>query len=370
MRFAKLLLGMLPLCFTAVLAAQPAAAQVAHWDSKAAAAYLDGRMSWWMDWPNAARDHDTFCVSCHTVAPYAVARSSLHGALGEPGPSAPEQRLLANVARRVRLWREVQPFYPTKVEKDPKTVESRGTESILNALILVRYSQPSGTLSADARLALANMWGEQLKSGDDAGAWPWLQFHNSPWEGDSQFYGSALAAIAVGSAPADYRDNADVQQGLKLLSAYLTREEPKQILIDRVTALWGAARLPGMLPAERRKAIIEEAFSKQQPDGGFSLSQFVGGWKRKDNTPLDAHADGYATGLVVYALQQAGVPRTDSRFERALQWLAANQQPEGNWLAWSLNKQRDPATDAARFMGDAATAYAVLALTSREKNQQ
>ncbi|MDQ6701317.1 MAG: hypothetical protein M3Z36_14145, partial [Acidobacteriota bacterium] len=41
------------------------------WDAKAAAAYLDGRASWWATWPTAARDHGTFCVSCHTAVPYA-----------------------------------------------------------------------------------------------------------------------------------------------------------------------------------------------------------------------------------------------------------------------------------------------------------
>ena len=85
--------------------------------------------------------------------------------------------------------------------------------------------------------------------------------------------------------------------------------------------------MPGVLTAERRKAIIDEALSKQQPDGGFSLSEFVGGWKRKDNTPLDARADGYATGLVTFALEQNGVFRSDPRLKRALVWLGANQQP-------------------------------------------
>jgi len=56
---------------------------------------------------------------------------------------------------------------------------------------------PSGKLSADARLALDNMWALQLKSGEMSGSWAWLQFHNAPWEGDSQYYGTALAAITV-----------------------------------------------------------------------------------------------------------------------------------------------------------------------------
>lgn len=366
MNFARFSTVLLTAASAAILSfpSRAADAKTAQWNAKAAAAYLDGRIQWWMNWPNAARDHQTFCVSCHTSAPYAVARPALQGALGETAPSALEQRMLDNVTKRVRLWQEVQPFYPTKVESDPKTIESRGTESIFNALILVRHDEPSGKLSADSQLALSNMWAEQLKSGDAVGAWPWLQFHNSPWEGDSQYYGAALAAVAIGSAPASYRDAADVQAGMKSLRDYLSREEPKQVLINRVTALWAASKLPGALTSDRRKAIIEEAFSKQKADGGFSLSDFVGGWKRHDNTPLDTRCDGYATGLVSFALLQSGTSRTEPHLERALAWLEANQQPDGNWLAWSLNKQRDPASDPARFMGDAASAYAVLALTA------
>src|SRR5262249_55970407 len=146
------------------------------WSPQAAAGYLDGRINWWMDWPGAARDHATFCVSCHTAVPYAMGRLALRKALGEQEPSAPERRLLENVTKRVRLWAEVQPFYPDK-PGDPKASESRGTEAILNALILVRNSPANGPLSVDAKLALDNMWHEQLKDGPQAGSWAWLQFH-------------------------------------------------------------------------------------------------------------------------------------------------------------------------------------------------
>ena len=60
----------------------------ATWNPKAAAAYLDERSSWWMSWPKSARDHGTFCISCHTAAPYAMGRAALRGALAEQSASA------------------------------------------------------------------------------------------------------------------------------------------------------------------------------------------------------------------------------------------------------------------------------------------
>ena len=108
----------------------------AAWNRKAAAAYLDQRADWWMKWPGASRDHDTFCVSCHTIATYAIARPALRQALAEAGPSPTEIKLLDNVIKRVRMWKEVEPFYPDQTRGLPKTSESRGTEAILNALIV------------------------------------------------------------------------------------------------------------------------------------------------------------------------------------------------------------------------------------------
>src|SRR5262245_29118546 len=102
------------------------------WSAKGAAAYLDQRANWWSGWKGAAKDHETFCVSCHTPLPYALARPALRTVLGEQGPSPNELQLLENVRKRVRLWNEVKPLYG-----GDNAAGSRGTEAVLNAMILV-----------------------------------------------------------------------------------------------------------------------------------------------------------------------------------------------------------------------------------------
>ncbi len=337
------------------------------WDQKAAAAYLDQRAGWWMEWPKSARDHETFCVSCHTAVPYALSRPAFRKPLAEAAPSANERKLLDNVTRRVRLWKEVAPFYSDADRGAYKTVESRGTESVLNALILASNDAQSGQLSSDTRTALDNMWAEQQTTGNKKGSWSWLRFANEPWEADdSDFYGAALAVVAVGTAPGNYRASPEIQNRLKMLREYLNRESAAQTTINRAVLLWASARLPGLLEPEKQKAISAELFSKQQPDGGWSLSSLSGSWKRNDGTPQEPKSDGYATGLITLALQQAGIPRDNPQLMLAFAWLTANQnKTEGFWLSYSLNKnvEHHMTPTTALFMNDAATAYAVLALT-------
>lgn len=353
-------------------AKSPAAKPVSTWDQKSAASYLDQRASWWMDWPKAARDHETFCVSCHTAVPYALSRSSLRKPLAEAAPSPNERRLLNNVTKRVRLWKEVAPFYSDADRGAYKSVESRGTESVLNALMLASNDALTGQLSNDTRTALESMWSEQQTTGEKRGAWLWLRFANEPWEADdSDFYGATLAAIAVGTAPGNYRAKTEIQNNLKLLREYLNRQCAAQTALNRAVLLWAAAKVPGLLDTEEQETIIAELLGKQQPDGGWSLSSLSGEWKRNDGTPQEMKSDGYATGLITFALQQAGIPKENAQEKQALAWLAANQnKTEGNWPSSSLNKNKEHhlSPETALFMNDAATAYAVLALTESTRH--
>ena len=139
--------------------------------------------------------------------------------------------------------------------------------------------------------------------------------------------------------------------------------------------------------AQRRAtsdAIVGALEAAQRPDGGWSLAD-LGDWHwSKAAAPyaspgtdrrgaLLAASDGYATGLVVYAMKQAGLGSRPA-VQKGLAWLRANQQPEragdaawAPWRAHSLNFDREHGGDKGEpwrrmFMSDMATAFAVLAL--------
>jgi squalene-hopene/tetraprenyl-beta-curcumene cyclase len=256
----------------ATLKAQAPAPAAAGWNPRAAATYLDGRMEWWLQWPNAARDHDTTCVSCHTVAPYALARPALRAALGEREVAAPERVMLAHVVKRVQLWKDVEPFYTDQRSGLPKTSESRATEAILNALVLATRDGEAGRLSNETRQAFEHLWKLQFTAGAMKGGWAWLNFHYEPWESnDAAYYGAALAAVAIGTAPG-YASTPQIQPMLKLLRDYLQASLDKTTLLNRATVLWAATTLPSLLADTQRNAIIEAIVVQQREDGGWSMT--------------------------------------------------------------------------------------------------
>jgi squalene-hopene/tetraprenyl-beta-curcumene cyclase len=356
----------LPACLVGVLLAgcsHPPAKATETWSPEAAAAYLDRRADWWMTWRGAARDHGTFCISCHTTLPYALARGALRERLGDERISAREQKVVENVRTRVRRWTEAAPYYASRAKDPAKAAESRGTEAVLNALILADADARLGWLSDDTRTAFDNMWALQETAGTRSGAWPWLQFGLDPWEGTkAEYFGAALAALATGTAPGEYASTPAIQPGLARLRSYLDREYANEPLSNRVVLLWASTKLPGLIGEDRRARLLADLCNEQRPDGGWSLESLHQPAHTWSLRRLSFRSDGYATGLVTLALSRTSGP-ADPHVVSGVAWLVRNQtMSEGSWPAYSLNPARDPEPDVARFMNDAATAYATLAL--------
>ncbi|MGA9668832.1 MAG: hypothetical protein WBQ94_06465 [Terracidiphilus sp.] len=345
-----------------VLAADKSGATaVAGWDRQAAERYLDSREVWWQGWDRTQKDHGTYCISCHTQMPYGLARPILRQELGEPAPTGAERAMLDSIEKRVRMWKDVEPFYLDAKYGAGKEIESRNAESVLNAVILSSYDARQGHLSETARIAFDNAWALQSKTGPVAGAWVWQNFHYTPWESpESEYHGAALMAVAVGNAPDHYRETSRIAANLEALRGYLTSHYDAQPLLNKIVALWASTSFPALLTREQRSDLLSKLSACQREDGGWSLSD-LGTWERVDNTPLETRSDGYATGLIVLVLEENSVH--DPQVTRGLAWLIANQdKTTGAWPAWSLNKNRDPKSNIGQFMSDAATSYAVLAL--------
>jgi hypothetical protein len=348
-------------------AEKPGAPAATGWDQQAAAKYLDAREVYWQSWDRAQKDHGTLCVSCHTQATYGLARPALRAPLRETGLVEPEKVMLASIEKRVNMWKDAVPFYADATSGVGKEVESRNAESVLNAIILTDYDRRQGHLRPVTRLAYDNAWALQAKSGPDAGAWVWQNFHYTPWESpESQYHWAALLAVAIGKAPEGYKDDPKIAANIALLTGYLTSHYASQPLLNKIVALWASHSFPGVLTVRDRDALVGLLYTLQHEDGGWSLNG-LGAWKRVDDTALETRPDGYATGLITLVLEETqAVPHDNPQVARGRAWLVANQDKStGAWPAWSLNKNRDPQTNVGKFMSDAATSYAVLALEER-----
>jgi squalene-hopene/tetraprenyl-beta-curcumene cyclase len=305
-------------------------ASAADWNLEKATAYLDARQKAWEDFKPAKAPHGT-CVSCHTGLGYVLLRQTLN----QSSPTPMETNLYASLRGRLE-------------ENAPAKGVGASVDSVLAALLLSKEKESAA--------ALERMFRFQIREGEDQGAFPWFSLKLDPWEtADSRYFGAALAAVAVSQAPQSYRDRSEV----KALLSYLERAAANQPLHNRLALLWTRHKL---IAKRARQQIIEQAWSTQAPDGGWSI-QALGPWAKAPRDEVAKDSDPYATALAAYSLRQSGIAKSDARLDRALAWLSAHQDAStGAWPSTSMNKEFPADSMMVHFMTDAATAYAALAL--------
>jgi squalene-hopene/tetraprenyl-beta-curcumene cyclase len=379
----RLAIALAVIAFGAAVAAQqagPSGGSSRSWDPAAAAAYLDARMDLWF--ANGTKlktgDSQTACVSCHAGLAYALARPVLRRTMQVEAPSPQEARLVDETTRRVDTYATHQVLYDFN---ERRQIESRGTEAVLNAVILTSAdaSRHLREPSAATKKALARMWATQRADG----RWDWLEFGLEPWETlEAPYHGATFAALAAGTTPGPHDEAATA--GIERLRAYLSTNYPEQHLYNRTWALLASTRLKRVVTDAQRDGLIDELVRAQRADGGWSLYAMAP-WKWSKTVPpvkapgdldlpLLTQSDGYATGLVVYTLTQAGVARSHAAIRNGLRWLETNQRtvpvpgvPGRAWHAHSLNHDREHGGEKGEpwrrlFMSDTATAFAILAL--------
>jgi squalene-hopene/tetraprenyl-beta-curcumene cyclase len=330
------------------------------WKPDEAGKYLDERQKVWFGYAN--------CISYHTGLPYALARPALHKLVGAKTPSEQETKLLAQIRRRVANWKKLdtKEFGLYYDASDELKKQSWGTEAVFNAVILAfdDHYQGKSSPSEATKQAFARLWQTQVTGGDHKGTWEWLDFNEPPWGNkEARYVGAALAAIAVGTAPGCYTAgaDADTEARVRLLRGYLKDQLPKQNLHNRAWGLWASTQVEGILTKAEQNELSDRLLAKQQADGGWSLLA-LGPWARSLGSTRLSAPDSYATALVLHVLQTAGMPKDHTKVAKGLDWLKRNQAATGAWLSVSLIKKRDPASHTGKFMSDAATAFAVLAL--------
>jgi hypothetical protein len=329
----------------AVVASATANIVAADWSPEAAARYLDERQKQWFEWKPAASANGP-CVSCHTGMPYLLARPALRRVLKEAEPTVYERGLLARLRWNVGA-------------KPPGALQD--VETIFAAMFLAR-EDARGAMSADTQEAFEQLWALQRTESPAKGAWKWYSANLDPWEhAESSYFGASLALLALGSAPADYQQSADVGERTQSLAGYLATSSERP-LHDRLALLWASAKRPSALTAAERTALVADVFAKQQADGGWTLAS-LGPWTPHPDAPPASGSDAYATAFTAFVLGQSGIAASNPGLSRALSWLKSHQDPAtGAWVAVSMNKRRPAGSMEALFMQDAATAFAALAL--------
>lgn len=235
--------------------------------------------------------HKAGCFACHEQPPSEFAAAAAR-AKGIPVDEKAEHERLLQITSTIN---------PVALEG---AAALGGADNNLYAVeALVRAGFPSNRLTDYLAANLA------MSQGGDGG-WHLPGYSRSPIQ-DSDFSRTAMAMRALKTYGPPGRAE-ETQHRLERGKQWLLHTEPA-ILEDMDMRLAGAAAA-GASAAELRK-LAEPIIALQRSDGG---------WAQRQGFPSDA----YATGMTLWALNEAGVMRPDAR---GLKFLLGTQSEDGSW---------------------------------------
>ncbi|MBC2667074.1 squalene--hopene cyclase [Novosphingobium flavum] len=294
--------------------------------AQSAAAYLDTVA---VNWTRQRQ-----CGTCHTNYAYMMGRPALNArGLGADA----EAKVRAFFAERVRNR--------TSTPALPHTL-------ILGAVLAINDAGHGRGLSPATAEALDQAF--ELQDGD--GGWTYPAMFYSPPLGDA-WYGAAMVALGTGLAPDGYARTPRAMAGTARLRDWFARH-PSPSLHHSLVLLWAAGHMDGLMTEDQRRETITQVLALQRRDGGWALPT-LGDWNRRDGAPNDSAApsDGYATGLVTYVMQDAGMTTADPRLAAGIAWLRTHQRRSGRWFTQSINTYAK-----GNLISNIGTAYAVMSL--------
>ncbi len=235
--------------------------------------------------------HKSGCFACHEQPPAEFAAAAAR-AKGIP---------VDEKASHDRQWQITLTMNPVELEG---AAALGGADNNLYAVeALVRAGYPANHVTD---LLAANLAASQ--GGD--GGWHLPGYSRSPLQ-DSDFSRTAMAmrALKIYGTPGRL---SEMKERIARGKQWLLHAEPV-ILEDMDMRLVGVAAA-GASAAELRK-LAEPILAQQRSDGG---------WAQRRGFPSDA----YATGMTLWALNEAGVMRPDSK---GIKFLLASQSADGSW---------------------------------------
>ena len=273
------------------------------------------------------------CLSCHAqhLNGLAVAAARPLGIPADYDLEGREARATASLRGAI----EQQLF---QVQDPPPGVDSQE--------ISLMQMAAAGVLPALATDAmLHHIAAMQRKEGD----WPNYGAVRPPLE-DGGFSHTAMGIRALNLYAVPGRKN-EIDDRVARAATWLERAEPRTTE-DRTMQILGIAWSGRKAPANR----VQQLRSKQRADGG---------WGQTDNLPSDA----YATGEVLWALHESGMPATDAVYQRGVNYLLGTQHEDGTWhvvtraFAFQPYFQSGFPYDHDQWISQAGTAMATIALT-------